>query len=179
MSNGWKTTVHVKSSPIHGLGVFARRAFATGETILVREERPVTKDQPLDPENGEFEHHCDWLEGGRQVYLGFPERFVNHSCEPNAFMRRLDGESHLVALRPLRRGDEVTLHYGVNLWSSVPWRCDCGSDRCLRDLPGDFFSLPLATKIELQPLLADWFIREHAAEYQAFLQEAGLEQLVQ
>jgi SET domain-containing protein len=171
---GGPSDVYVKSSPIHGLGVFARRTFATGETILVREERPVTPEQPLDETKGEFEYHCDWLEGGRQVYLGYPARHINHSCEPNAFLSERAGLNHIVALKPIRPNEEVVMHYGVNLWAGEPWQCNCGAERCLGTLPGDFYGLPLDVKIELSPLLAPWFIAEHRDLYRAFLQEAGL-----
>ena len=174
MREGGPSDVYVKSSPIQGLGVFARRTFATGESILVRDERPVTPEQPLDPAKGEFEHHCDWLEGGRQVYLGYPARHINHSCAPNAFLREQDGLNHVVALRPIRPNEEIVKHYSVNLWDGEAWQCNCGSDRCLGTVPGDFFSLPLDLKIELSPLLSPWFIAEHRDRYRAFLNEAGL-----
>jgi hypothetical protein len=174
MREGGPNEVYVKSSPIHGLGLFARRTFATGETILVREERPVTPERPLDPDKGEFEYHCDWLEGGRQVYLGYPSRHVNHSCDANAFVAERDGLHHVVALRPIRPNEEITHHYGVNLWDGEAWECTCGSERCLGTVPGDFFSLPLDVQVELSPLLMPWFIAEHRDEYRAFLSEAGL-----
>jgi len=174
MREGGPSDVYVKSSPIHGLGVFARRTFATGETILVRDERPVTLEQPLDPAKGEFEYHCDWLEGGRQVYLGYPARHINHSCEPNAFLSERDGLHHIVALRPIRPNEEIVDNYSVNLWDGEGWECNCGADRCLGTVPGDFFSIPLDRKIELSPLLAPWFIAEHRDQYRTFLQEAGL-----
>ncbi len=173
---GWQEGVYAKTSPIHGLGVFARRAFSTGETIMLRYERPVTADAPLDEARGEFEHHCDWLEGGRQVYLGFPERHVNHSCDANSFHKRSAGVTHLTALRPIRRGEEITDNYCVDLSDGQPWQCACGSQRCLGTVPGDFFALPLPLQIELQPLLSEWFVAEHARQYQALLREAGLDQ---
>jgi hypothetical protein len=174
MSHDWQSNLYVASSPIHGMGVFARRELVTGETILIRDERPVTLLAPL--LDGEQEHHCDWLEGGRQVYLGFPERHVNHSCDANAFMRRVEGEGHLIALRPIAPGEEITDNYSINLWAGRAWRCTCGSERCLGTVPGDFFSLPMALKIELLPLLSDWFVEEHRQVYETLLQEAGLEQ---
>jgi hypothetical protein len=177
VSEGWQQGVYAKTSPIHGLGMFAHRTFATGETILVRGERPVTADAPLDEARGEFEHHCDWLEGGRQVYLGFPERHVNHSCDANAFHKRVDGETYLVALRPIHSGSEITTHYSVDLADGLAWRCSCGSERCLGTVPGDFFELPLLLQIELQPLLSEWFVVEHAEKYEALMREAGLDQL--
>ncbi|HLG11181.1 MAG TPA: SET domain-containing protein-lysine N-methyltransferase [Dehalococcoidia bacterium] len=177
MSQGWQDAVYVKTSPIHGLGVFARRTFATGETILVRDERPVTAAEPLDESAGEYDQHCDWLEGGRQVYLGFPERHVNHSCDANSFHRRIAGTTHLVALRPIHPGDEITNHYCIDLSAGEAWSCACGSERCLGMIPGDFFDLPLSLQIELQPLLSEWFIAEHVDQLEALMREAGLDQV--
>jgi SET domain-containing protein len=178
MTEGWQDNLYVGSSSIHGMGVFARRAFSTGETVLIREERPITPEEPLDVEAGEMEYHCDWLEARRQVYLGFPERFVNHSCDANAFVRFDGGNGQLVALRPINPGEEITDNYSLNLSAGKAWACTCGSLRCLGEVPGDFFDLPLALRIELQPLLADWFVREHRDAYRAFLCEAGLDQVV-
>jgi hypothetical protein len=175
VSEGWQDDLYVKTSPIHGLGVFARRTFATGEPILVREERPITPEEPLDVENGEHEHHCDWLEGGRQVYLGFPERHINHSCDANTFHRRVEGGTQIVALRPIHPGEEITNNYTVDLADGLPWECTCGSERCLGTVPGDFFKLPLLLQIELQPLLSEWFAKEHAQQYAALVREAGIE----
>jgi hypothetical protein len=168
------TDVYVKTSPIHGLGVFARRTFATGEGVVFRNERPVTIEQPLDPARGEVEQHCVWTQGGRQLYLGFPARFVNHSCDPNAFVAERDGVSQIVALKPIRAHEEVVIHYGIDLSGATPWKCSCGSDRCLGVVAGDFFELPLDTQIELSPFLSPWFIREHDAAYRSFLEESGL-----
>jgi uncharacterized protein len=174
MKGGWQDRVFVADSPIHGLGVFARRAFAAGETILVREERPVTAEQPLDAAKGEFEYHCDWLEGGRQVYVGYPERHVNHSCDANSCHALYGMERHIVALRAIRSGEEVTGNYSIDLWAGESWLCGCGSARCLGVVPGDFFSLPLDRQIELSPLLSDWFVHEHLEEYRSFRVRAGL-----
>lgn len=171
---GGPEDVYVRRSAIHGLGVFARRTFATGETILLRNERPVTPDQPLDASLGEFNHHCDWLAGGAQVYLGYPARHINHSCEPNAFLRRQDGITHVVALRPIRPNEEIVRHYAVNLAGRPSLQCNCGSAGCIGTVPGDFFSLPHEVQLELSPFLAGWFIFEHREEYRRFLQEAGL-----
>jgi uncharacterized protein len=175
MKGDWQEGVLVGASPIHGLGVFARRAFAAGETILVREERPVSPELPLDPAKGEFEYHCDWLEGGRQVYLGYPERHINHSCDASSHHALSGSERHIVALRSIRRGEEITGNYSIDLWDGKSWQCGCGSEHCLGTVPGDFFSLPLDRQIELSSLLSDWFVREHYMEYQAFRVRAGLD----
>jgi SET domain-containing protein len=174
MSQFWQDRVYVKSSTIQGLGVFARRNFATGETILIREERPVTRDRPLRAERQEYEQHCDWLEDGRQVYLGFPERHVNHSCEANTFVRFLGPHGSIVAARPIRTNEEITNHYAVNLSGGEPWACNCGADSCLQTIPSSFFELPVERQIELSPFLAPWFVSQHRKAYEAFLEATGI-----
>jgi len=174
MSQAWQERVYVKSSPIQGLGVFARRNFATGETILVREERPVTPARPLRPEHHEYDFHCDWIEDGRQVYLGFPERHINHSCDANAFVRFVEGHGVIVAIRPIKVNEEITNHYAINLWGGEAWQCNCGAESCLGTIPSGFFGLPLDRQIELSPFLAPWFVAQHRAEYDAFLERTGL-----
>jgi hypothetical protein len=175
VNDRWRDRVYVRDSKIEGMGVFARRNFATGETVLRRgRARLVTAKRPLNATKGELERHCDWLWDGRQVYLPYPDRYVNHSCDPNAFLRWHGREAEYVALRPIRVHEEITHHYSLDSSGEVVWRCNCGSERCLRDVPADFFALPLDSQIELLPLLNDWFIREHRDEYTALRERAGL-----
>lgn len=56
-------------------------------------------------------------------------RFINHSCEPNTFLRRTDERAEFYALRDIRAGEELTLDYGDNHHEGrLP--CRCGSARC-------------------------------------------------
>jgi hypothetical protein len=60
---------------------------------------------------------------------GGPFGYVNHSCEPNAFMRRHRGRVEFYALRPIEAGEEVTCDYGETHHNGrLP--CRCGSQRC-------------------------------------------------
>lgn len=166
--------VYVMTSPVHGMGLFARRTFYTGEIVLVREERLLTPEEPLDAEKGEVEQHCALLEGGRLVYLGYPARFVNHSCDPNCFLRYDRGVGHIVALRPIRPHEEIATHYGVDRSGAAALECRCGSERCIGMIPGSFFELPLDTQLELSPFLSEWFVQEHRQSYLDFLEKTGL-----
>ena len=165
--------VHVLPSQVNGLGVFAGQKFATGESILTRNGRPVSIDHPLDPSEGESEQHCATMEGGHRIYLRFPERFVNHSCDANAFIAERGGRIELIALRPINPREEVFVNYGVDRHRGVPFKCHCGSASCLVVIPADFFSLPLNSQMELSPFLSPWFIHEHEAEYRAFEEQTG------
>ena len=93
----------VKSSPIHGRGVFAKTDLAKGQ-YLGRYHGPIAKRNGIyvlwvqDDEGG------DWFGiSGRNLL-----RFLNHSNRPNA---EFDGP-HLYAKKRIKAGDEVTFHYG-------------------------------------------------------------------
>ena len=91
--------VYTAESPIHGTGVFSASPFSPGEIILkIDDHRVVIDADPLDSAKGEFEHHCDYLAGGKVVLMQPPERFINHRCDPNTFTRTIAGDRYVVAL---------------------------------------------------------------------------------
>jgi SET domain-containing protein len=168
--------VYVSESGIHGAGVFAAREFAAGETVLVLDDsRVVDGEHPLRPELGEYEYHCDYLEGGKVVLQRDPERHVNSSCDPNTYARRSGGAGVVVARRAIEAGEEITCDYIIDCHGGIVWNCNCGSPRCRRVVPSSFFELPVETQLEYLPLLNDWFVAEHLEEVLALrrLAEGG------
>jgi uncharacterized protein len=160
--------VYVAESGIHGVGVFAGRDFAAGETVLrMDDSRVVDEGHPLRPELGEYAHHCDYLEGGKVILQGYPERHINSSCDPNAYARRSSGESVMVARRAIRAGEEITGDYIIDCHGGIVWTCNCGSPRCRRVVPSSFFELPVEAQLEYLPLLNEWFVAEHREEVEA------------
>lgn len=155
--------VHVKESLIEGLGVFACRATAGGEVIRqINVVREITADAPLRGELGERADHCDHPDG-KVVLIGFPDRHLNHSCDPNAYLRYDATACWLVARRDIAAGEEITIDYNINISEGTAWRCGCGSARCSGTVVGDYFLLPAEIQEEYRPLLADWFVRRHEA----------------
>ena len=58
-----------------------------------------------------------------------PFKHVNHSCEPNAFMRVCYGRVEFYSLRRVEPGEELTCDYGdTHHDGKLP--CRCGSARC-------------------------------------------------
>jgi hypothetical protein len=157
--------VTVGQSKIHVLGVFATRDFAAGEVILqIDDSRVVNEGRLLRPDRGESDYHCDYLSGGKVVLMQSPERHINSSCEPNTYVKTIDGIRFVVALRPVSRGDEITYDYIINCHGGEVWQCNCGSARCRRKMVASFFELPLPRQLEYMPLLDDWFVDEHRTE---------------
>ena len=163
--------VEVGPSGIEGLGLFARRAFAAGERIrAVNVIREVTPDAPLRPELGERADHCDYPDG-KVVLIGHPDRHVNHSCDPNAWVRYGARGGELVARRAIGSGAEITCDYQLNVTGGSRWPCRCGAARCRGEVVGDFFRLPEEWQREYRPLLAEWFVRNHRERLEALDRE--------
>lgn len=155
-------SVIVAKSPIQGLGVFATTGFRPGETVLVIDDSHVVDAQhPVPP--GE-EHHCDYLDAGRTVWMQPPECHINHSCRPNVFVRTFGGLRHVLALSHIEAGEEITYDYCVNGYGDTVWQCTCGDSRCRHSIHSDFFHLPLNLQREYLPLLDEWFRKERAQD---------------
>jgi SET domain-containing protein len=125
MTNADKNVI-VRRSKISGKGVFAARDFAKGEVVLKWTPLPIAKAaiEELPKKERAFVEKI-----GKRFYLmQTPERFVNHSCDPNTMTRNKAD----VALRGIRKGEEITSDYsgqGIDFF-----RCRCGSEKCRRKI---------------------------------------------
>jgi SET domain len=117
----------------------------------------VTGDAPLDLAKGEYDYHQDYL-WTHDVLMQYPERHINHCCEPNVYVKTFDGVRWVVAYRDIGIGDEIAYDYCVNSYGDEEWGCSCGHARCRRLHNTDFFKLPEAKLVEYLPLLDDWFV---------------------
>jgi hypothetical protein len=131
--------------------VVAAEAIGKGETILNAEgvlspvpsrfSIQIASDQHLEPGPG----------GDPVAMERYQWRFLNHSCDPNAYLRC----RALVALRPIAAGEEVTFDYHTTEWDMAsPFACLCGAPRCVGQVRG-FRHLDGKRKRELRPWLAE------------------------
>jgi hypothetical protein len=100
--------------------------------------------------------------------MQFPERYINHSCDPNVYVATLDGERVVIALRDISAGEEIAYDYCINGGGDTLWTCHCGAGRCRRTIHSDFFHLPAQLQLEYLPLLDMWFQNERSAEIEQF-----------
>jgi hypothetical protein len=161
VSESVEPSVEVRASRIEGLGIFALRSFQVGERIRrINVVREITSESPLRTELEERADHCDYPDG-KVVLIGFPDRHVNHSCDPNAYQLYEAGTPYLVARWAIAPGDEISVDYNINITAGTAWPCKCGARRCKGLVAGDFFLLPKEWQREYRPLLADWFVRRN------------------
>lgn len=164
-------TTQVKASPIEGLGIFARRQIKAGESIrALQYEREVTPEAPLRPEAGERPEHCTYTDG-RTFLVAFPDRHMNHSCDPSAYyVYGKNGEVVSRARRDILAGEEITVDYLINNPGGNSWPCQCGSGRCRGETGVSYFTLPREIQQEYLPLLAPWFKAQFADQIAALEQ---------
>lgn len=121
----------VAPSGITGLGLFAGTRIPArakigefeGEVIGLREARRRAKGRRIVAIVELERHAIDATDTGR----GF--RFINHSCEPNTYIRCTRDRAEFYALRNIAPGTEITADYGETQHDGK-LRCRCGAKRC-------------------------------------------------
>lgn len=151
--------VEVKESAKQGKGVFACRDFMNGDFVLAIDDSHVVTDvSKLTKEQHEF--HCDYL-SDKIVLMQEPEVYINHSCDPNVFVKTKDGVRNIYALQDIKKGDEITYDYSVNGDNEGVFKCNCGSKNCRKVYQGNFFKLPIEVQLRYLPYLDEWFVEKH------------------
>ena len=130
----------IRRSPIHGKGLFARRALARGEIVAIKGGH-VLDAAGLAAVRDRIAFSYIQIERG--FYIGARTRaevaankiFVNHSCDPNVGIR---GQVVFVTMRPVRAGEELTYDWAMEEMSATgpATRCTCGAPRCRGLLTG-------------------------------------------
>lgn len=114
--------IRVVRSGIHGYGVVATRAFALGE-LIADVDGVVYREEELGDDT-----YCLWIEDGWFFDMVDQTRWINHSCDANVEIHAdLDGSggawAKIVAMRPIRAGEELTYDYGFPADLAEPCRC--------------------------------------------------------
>jgi SET domain-containing protein len=128
----------------NGLGLFARRRFRQGDTII-KVRGQIVDYRVLWKRGGQFASNC--LRFGPSTYLdpgGNLANYLNHSCVPSAGLRKTKNQLFLFAARPIPAGAEIVIDYSTTIGDDDIWtmRCNCGASTC-RGTIRRFGSLPM------------------------------------
>jgi len=123
--------LEIRPSTIEGKGCFSSLPFQdgrkiaeyTGERISNAEANRRAKRRKLRICAINHRWSLDGSKGGNGTH------YINHSCEPNAYMKILFGRIIFMALRDIRPGEEITIDYESTLHSNKK-RCSCGAPSC-------------------------------------------------
>lgn len=134
MTRDWRKiyeALEVRRSGITGRGLFSATPIAKrakigefeGEIVGLRESRRRARGRKI-VAIVELERHA--LDATRSK-RGF--RFINHSCDPNTFMRCTSDRAEFYARRAIRAGEELTVDY-MNSHHDGRLACRCGARNC-------------------------------------------------
>lgn len=153
----------VKSSPIQGKGVCATVDINKNEVVLEIDDSHVVIDtSKLTKEQNEYD--CDYLENGKVILMQSPEKYINHSCDPSTYVKTINGVRKVLAIKDIKKGDEITYDYSINGDNDGTFTCHCGSNICRGVYQGNFFKLPKEIQQKYLPYLDDWFVKQYGEE---------------
>lgn len=120
--------IRVADSAI-GLGVFANRLIAKGETV------GKVRGRVIDDPDYSTRYGID-LGGSFTLEPHKPFRFLNHCCEPNCSLQMTEGASgkgadrsiYVVATRDIQADEQLFIDYAWSADAAIP--CLCGSSKC-------------------------------------------------
>lgn len=149
MNNKIEKSYVVKKSNIHGDGLYANKDFIKGELILSADISKLPRIDKWDELSKEDEYHVDYVGRGKYVVAHLPYAYINHSCEPNVYVKHETiARSKYFAMRDIKKGEEFTYDFGVNAMDQIDKElshedCHCGSKNCRKILSTCFTKQPI------------------------------------
>ena len=95
--------VEIRKSKIHGKGVFASRDFKKGEVVINWSDSKTLTSEELEKLPHEYNKFI-YFKGEKRILVTAPARYVNHSCDPNTFIKGFMG----IAKRDIKMGGGIT-----------------------------------------------------------------------
>ena len=122
-----------RRSHIHGFGVFAAEPIAKNARVIDYAGELIRNDEDCEAREDRYlaEGHV-WVFKINRAWSrdanvgGNIARFINHSCHPNCRFEVVDKTIWIKAVRPIRRGEEITYDYMTSGEPTLPWRCSPG-----------------------------------------------------
>ena len=128
----------IRPSPIHGRGLFARRAIRKGEIVAIKGGHILDR-RALARVAGRVEQSFIQIADG--FFIGATtaaevkrnKLYINHSCAPNVGIL---GQIIFVAMRNIRAGEELTYDWAMEENAAARTECRCGAPACRKVLTG-------------------------------------------
>ena len=126
-------------------GVFAKKGIPDSAKVIEYVGRKVTKKQSDDIYDEQYEKSAGHTKDGGVYLFELNKRYdiegnvpwntarlINHSCDPNCETDIIKGKIWIIALRDIKKGEELSYDYGFEFdrdYRDHP--CKCGSKKCV------------------------------------------------
>lgn len=129
----------------NGKGICAQRNFEPEEVLFEVTGEFITGDEDEDIDEVVRDNAFRYSEDLYISPAGAIGDFQNHSCEPNAKVVKREQRLFVVAIEPIKKGEEVLIDYSTIIGADDVWEmtCNCGSPLC-RHLIRSFNTIPSA-----------------------------------
>ncbi len=149
--------VTVKKSKIKGKGAYAKKNFKKDEVVIKWHPTNITSKRRYLKLFKDEQDHTTYIGNDQYAIMGSPERYVNHSCNPNTYVKNKKD----IAIRDIKKNEEITTDYSLNGVDKWKMKCNCGSKNCRKIIYGNFKKLDPKTKKKLKPYLESWYKKEN------------------
>lgn len=146
--NNWlNPKIEPRKSNKEGIGELAVKEIRKGEILAIFGGQVMTRG-----ERDKLAEEVGYLALGidNEMFIG-PKLleetddadWFNHSCEPNAGLK---GQIFLVAMRDIKKGEEITFDYVMSCAQRgkkrILFKCSCGSSSCRKEITNHDWKLP-------------------------------------
>ena len=122
--------VEIRTNALNGKGIFAKEDIKKDEVVFIKGGHILKRDELFSsgvinsyfPLNDEFLLGATNKEEEESIKL-----YENHSCNPNC---GLHGDIVFVAMRDIKKDEELTVDYAFIDNEDYSFKCTCGSDNC-------------------------------------------------
>ena len=121
--------VRIGNSRIDGQGLFAAQDITKGTRIIAYIGEKITRKESvrrLETGNA-YIFHLNYRYALDGETLANTARYINHSCDPNCEVEKMNDTLWIVALRDIKEGEELSYNYGL---TAKQYRCRCGAKHC-------------------------------------------------
>jgi len=153
--------VEIKETKKYGKALFAKGDIKKGEIIANWTGGRVYKSKKatsLPNESPYFvqDHAIQFAEDKYIDYDGIG-RYFAHSCDPNCGFK---GKFKIVAMRNIKKGEELTFDYGMSEDSNWRLECKCGAKNC-RKIIGAFKIMPKEVRKKYHSHISSWLRKKY------------------
>lgn len=152
---------YVAKSGKEGEGIFACEFIKKGQ-IIGKFSGDIVKFEPKTKEDSLMGEHWLYLKPNTWLDVKSDERYLNHSCEPNA---GISGSVTIKALKDIEPNEEITIDYSTTEedpnWSMV---CSCGLPNCRKVIKSIQF-LPKEQFGKYLPFIPTYLKKKYKKEF--------------
>jgi uncharacterized protein len=126
--------IAINLSKIDGKGCFATVRFARGRKIAEYVGEKISRREISRRVKGKRRLYISGVDSYWAIdacKLGNGTQYINHSCEPNCYVKIIHGHILFFALRDIEPGEEIVIDY-IDSYHSDKKKCTCGAPTCRR-----------------------------------------------